>query len=98
MNINIKKHIDILGLRVKDQVSGFEGIVSSVCFDLYGCIQACVHPGLDNDGKLREMHWFDIARLKVLDTTPVMELPDFEFGPVAEGRHGPSEKPPYSKS
>lgn len=52
--INLKKHLDLLGMRVEDRVTGFRGVVSSVGFDLYGCIQAIVNPGQDKDGKLME--------------------------------------------
>ena len=49
--INLHKHLDLLGMQVRDQVTGYSGVVTSVCFDLYGCIQAVVHPGTDKDGK-----------------------------------------------
>jgi len=40
----IKKHLDLLGHKVKDKVSDFQGVVISMSFDLYGCIQADVRP------------------------------------------------------
>lgn len=95
--ICIKKHMSLLGLKVEDRVTGFKGIVACVGFDLYGCIQATVNPGIDKDGKPKDQVWFDIARLKVLDKKPVMALPDFDYGPVAEGRKGPAEKPAMMK-
>lgn len=91
--MNVKKHLDLLGLFVKDRVTGFEGVVSSVCFDLYGCIQAFVSPGVDKDGKKQDGHWFDVNRLKVESEKPIMDRPDFDYGPIAEGRHGPADKP-----
>jgi hypothetical protein len=90
---NIKKHIDMLGLRVEDRVTRFKGVVASISFDLYGCVQAMVNPGIGNDGKLADQVWFDVARLIVLDEKPVMQPPDFEFGRQAEGRQGAAEKP-----
>ena len=63
MDLNVKKHLSLLGKRVKDKVTGLEGVVTSVGFDLYGCIQVIIHPGLDSSGKLQDPHWFDIARL-----------------------------------
>ena len=92
-SINIKKHISILGLPVRDRVTGLKGIAASVTFDLYGCVQAIVQPLADKNGKVEESKWFDIARLEVLDKTPVMEVPNFEVGYVAEGKKGPAEKP-----
>lgn len=95
--MEITKHLSMLGLKVRDRVTGFTGVITSVSFDLYGCIQAVVHPGV-NGGKLDDAIWFDIARLEVIEFTPVMELPNFEFGPVAEGKKGPAEKPRFNKA
>ncbi len=95
---NVKKHLSCLGLKVTDKVSGIVGVVTSVTFDLYGCVQTLVHTGVDKEGKLREQVWFDIARLEVLSPIPVMAQPDFVSGPVAEGLKGPSEKPAPCKS
>jgi hypothetical protein len=95
---NVQKHLSYLGLKVRDRVSQLEGVVTSVTFDLYGCVQTLVHTGVDKEGKLREQAWFDIARLEVLSPMPVMDQPDFVSGPVAEGLKGPSEKPAPCKS
>lgn len=83
----------MLGLRVTDKVTGFKGVCTSVCFDLYGCVQATINPGLDKDGKPMEGRWYDIARLGIDALEPVMQPPNFEIGPVAEGKHGCEEKP-----
>lgn len=88
----IEKHLRMLGMKCRDKVTGLEGVVTSMSFDLYGCIQAIVHPGL-RDGVLQETRWFDVARLEITSDLPVMDCPDFEFGAVAEGKKGPSEKP-----
>jgi hypothetical protein len=90
---NVRKHLDFLGLKVVDKVTGFKGICTSIGFDLYGCVQAVINPGLDKDGVAIESVWFDIARLKVTDKKPVMDVPDFDFGKAAEGKKGPAEKP-----
>jgi hypothetical protein len=94
---NILAHLGMLGFRVKDRVTGAEGIVTSVSFDLYGCVQAIVNPGLDKDGKQRDQFWFDIARLETTSDGPVMAVPDFIEGAMAEGRHGPAEKPAVTR-
>lgn len=91
--MNIKKHLEMLGLKVEDRVTGFKGAVTSVSFDLYGCVQAIVNPGIGEDNKLIDSHWFDIGRLTVLESKPVMNLPNFEYGAIAEGKKGPAEKP-----
>lgn len=91
--MNIQKHLNLLGLKVRDRVTGAKGVVASISFDLYGCIQAVVNPGLDKDGKQLDQNWYDVSRLEVTDSEPVMPRPDFVSGPVAEGRKGPAEKP-----
>ena len=54
------KDMHLLGLKVTDQVTGFSGVVTSVGYDLYGCIQAIVTPQLKADAtKLEESRWFD---------------------------------------
>jgi len=93
MSVNIKKHIGLLGYKVKDKVTGFKGVVSSIHFDLYGCIQAVVVPGADKT-KLDNGHFFDVGRLEVTSKKPVMEIPDFDYGAIAEGKKGPAAKPP----
>lgn len=95
--IHIEKHLAKLGCKVKDRVTGLEGVVTHVGFDLYGCIQVIVHPGLDEKGVARDTCWFDIARLEVISGTPVMDVPNFDFGPIAEGGKGPGEKPMSNK-
>lgn len=92
-----QKHIDLLGLKCKDSVTGLEGVITSMSFDLYGCVQAIVHPGLDEKGIMQDTLWFDVARLEILDKTPVMKQPDFSQGYVAEGRKGAADKPIQSK-
>jgi len=90
---NIKKHMKILGLEVQDKVTGFKGVATSVSFDLYGCVQCVVTPPVNDNGGTGDCKWFDIGRLYVANDTPVMALPDFELGHIAEGRKGPAEKP-----
>ena len=56
--MNITKHLEILGMEVEDRVTRFKGVVSTVSFDLYGCIQTVVCPGIDKNGQLQESKWF----------------------------------------
>lgn len=76
--VSTVKDMKLLGLRVCDLVTGFTGIVSSISYDLYGCVQAVVTPGVSKDGKAEDGRWFDTKRLTVLDPKPVMEVPCFE--------------------
>ena len=89
----VDKHMELLGHRVTDVVTGFKGVVSSISFDLYGCIQAVVTPAAGKDGKQEDSRWYDVQRLKVTSKTPVMPVPDFDKGYPAEGKKGPAEKP-----
>lgn len=99
MSVNLKTHLDLLGMRVEDRITGFKGVVSTIGFDLYGCIQGIVNPGIGADGKPQESHWFDVGRLKVTDPTPVMQRPQFEWTPaeIAQGGKGPAERPTTCK-
>ncbi len=74
------KALDLLGMPVKDKVSGYEGTVTTIAFDLYGCIQAVVSQqaqGTAEKGQIiGDAHWFDIKRLGVTGSR-VMEAPNF---------------------
>lgn len=93
--MEIKKHLDLLGHKVRDKVSDFSGVVISMSFDLYGCIQADVRPMVltKDDGKLKQGVWMDVSRLEVVSKKPLMEQPNFEWGYVAEGGKGPANLP-----
>jgi hypothetical protein len=100
MNTEATKALELLGLKVRDRVTGFAGVASSICFDLYGCIQAIVSPAVDEKGAMPESKWIDVSRLEVLDAVPVMEIPGGRFtvarssSPAAPTDHpGPNEKP-----
>lgn len=90
----VKKHLDLLGYEVKDRVSDYRGVVISMSFDLYGCIQADVRPKeLKEDGSIKPGNWIDVSRLEKTSNFPLMEQPNFEWGPVAEGLKGPANLP-----
>lgn len=84
----IKEHLKLLGKPAKDLVTGFSGVVSSLSFDLYGCIQVVITPEVDKKGEIPAGQWFDIARVKVTRVKRVMELPDYISGYIAEGKKG----------
>jgi len=97
LDMKVYEHLDLLGKEVADKVTGLVGIATSICFDLYGCIQALVTPVMDKDGKLGDPNWFDVNRLVIKDTTPVMERPDYMKGFYADGKSGAAEKPVQCK-
>lgn len=80
-------------MKVKDKVTGLTGIVTCVCFDLYGCVQLIINPGIDSNGKSSESVYIDVGRVEVVSTNPVMTPPNYDYGPIAEGKKGPAEKP-----
>lgn len=85
-------YLCMLGQKVEDRVTGFKGVVTSVSFDLYGCVQCIVDAGFQGDKQERSAQWFDHKRLKVLDAERVMPLPEFAGVMPGEERGG-FEKP-----
>jgi len=96
--MNIEKHINLMGLPCTDKVTSLTGVITGISFDLFGCVQALLHPGIDKDGKLQDPIWFDVSRLTIIGDIRVMDLPDFEQGYIAEGKKGAAEKPVFNKA
>ena len=88
-----ERHIELLGFKAKDKVTGFTGVIDSVCFDAYGCIQASLKPPMNKDGQIPDGFWFDVTRLEIDTKKRVVEMPNFYKGYVAEGRKGAAVKP-----
>ena len=78
-----------LGNKVRDLITGFEGVAIARTEYLYGCVHICIAPKLGADGKRPENEWFDEQRVEVVEDTPV---------PVAAGYSattgGPADAPP----
>ena len=85
----MQEHMKFLGFRVVDAVTGYAGVITSISFDLYGCVQAIVTADLDKDGAPRDGRWFDLKRLTATSDAPVMEVPTFAVVP------GGQELPAY---
>ena len=88
-----EKHIELLGYKAKDKVTGFSGIIDSVCFDAYGCIQVSLKPPMNKDGEVPQGYWFDVTRIDIDTKKRVIDMPNFYKGYIAEGRKGASIKP-----
>jgi hypothetical protein len=57
-----------LGDRVRDRISGFEGIVIGITDWLYQCRRPIVQPsGLDKDGAVMKTESFDEEQLEVVE-------------------------------
>lgn len=86
-------YFKLLGFKVKDVVTGFEGVAESISFDLYGCIQVVVRPEkVKSQAELPNGQWFDAKRLTAVGSKPVMHVPNFS---VPE--NGPAQKPAPSR-
>ena len=85
----MEKHIALLGFKVHDVITDFSGIVTSISFDISGCIQALVCPGLNKDNKIDDSRWYDTKRLEILSKKPVVAVPTFKIVP------GGQELPSY---
>lgn len=58
---NVIKQTVELGDRVKCEVTGLEGIVTTVAKNLYGCDRIVVQPKVAADGKVPESTWVDLT-------------------------------------
>lgn len=56
-----------LGSKVRDAITGFEGIATGRTDWLYGCTRITIEPDkLDKEGKPIEAQWFDEQRIEVV--------------------------------
>lgn len=93
----IEKTINMLGRKARDRVTGYRGTITSVCFDLYGCVQVWLTPdAAEGQTKLEHGHWFDVARMEFTTDVRVMPVPMFGGAKTdpQEYAHGPAEKAP----
>lgn len=88
----MNEYMKMLGFKGKDRVTGFEGTVASISFDLYGCVQAALTPEVGKDGKAGDGHWYDAKRIEITSKKPVMAAPD--YATIKKGKEiGAAEKP-----
>lgn len=107
----MKKYIDMLGFKYRDRVTNYEGVGSTVSFDLYGCVQIALTPPAKKDKATGEQtsvdgRWFDASRLERVGKERVMDVPNYErfdlpidAQPIKAAQHpaGPAEKPAPSR-
>lgn len=94
-NSKAVEHIELLGLTVVDRVTGFKGTVTSISFELYGCVQAIVQARLQKGEKEAQQRWLDINRLEFKKDKRVMPVPNFDEGYQAEGKQGADIDKPF---
>lgn len=87
-----------LGEEVRDEVTGFQGVVVARSEWLFGCVRVAVQPrDTDDDDEPRDKKWFDEPQLEVVGTgmkgrgTPAFSEvdPGDDNAPVS-GTGGPS--------
>lgn len=61
-----------LGAAVTDKITRFSGTVTAMAYYLTGCTQVLVAPPIGSDGAYRESAWFDLQRLDVDASVPVI--------------------------
>jgi len=84
----------VLGKKARERVTLATGVITSINFDLYGCVQALLKPPVGEDGKQIPSAWWDIKRLVISTEPAVMHCPDFTVGPLEQmPDNGPENKP-----
>lgn len=78
-----------LGSKVRDTISGYEGIATARTEYLYGCVRITIESQTLKDGKPVEAAWFDEQRVEVLEEgAPVVQ-------PTSSAKAGgPQNDPP----
>lgn len=77
-----------MGVKARDKITGFEGIVTGRCDYLYGCTQWGITPPA-KDGETKPTNWFDEGRVEYVDRGILPEE-------VRAERRGPGEAPTIS--
>jgi hypothetical protein len=55
-----------LGEQVKDTVTGFKGIITARIEYINGCLQYCVEPKVDKEGKPQKHQYVDEGQLELV--------------------------------
>ncbi len=74
---------EVLGRKVRDQVSGFQGVATSWTIFLNGCVRVSIQPPVDKEGKLPDEKWFDAHQLDLIDEPAVAEPKAATGGPTS---------------
>ena len=63
-----------IGATVTDKITGFTGVVTGIVDYISGCSQALVTPRVKPDSAAEDGRWFDLQRLDVDASVPVIAL------------------------
>lgn len=77
-----------LGIKAKDIVTGFSGTVISRIEYLNGCVQYCIKPTVDKDGKMRDGEWFDDSQIVPIAGKGVNIEKELDGGPIPDTPSG----------
>jgi len=83
-----------LGDKVKDRISGFTGIVTTIAHYLNGCARAGVQTSELHEGKPIDTEFFDLAQLEILESGAFYKenSKSTDYGAKAPGGPQPSPK------
>ena len=87
----MRKYLGYLGYTATDRITNYKGVVETIAFDLYGCVQAALRPPMNDKGEITEGRWFDVNRL-VFDGNPRVMTP-VSVWPEEVTPSGPADKP-----
>lgn len=76
-----------LGSRIRDKVTGLEGITTGRCEYPNGCVQYLIRPKIKDDGTVQDGHWIDDQQIEYIDAGITEEVTPARTG-------GPSDSPP----
>lgn len=96
MTIKINTAIE-LGWRVKDSISGFQGIATAFARFINGCERIEITPEQMKDGKLLDTHYFDAQQLVVIDTNPARNVKPENQPTATDAPGGPHSTPTVAK-
>jgi hypothetical protein len=93
--MGIEDHLKLLGWYVAEKATGFRGVVTSVSFDISGCVTGLVQPkmgeGKSEKAELPEPRWFDTKRLE--GDAQALPMPSFAAPPGGQALPVPRDKP-----
>ena len=88
-----------LGDKVRDTISGFEGIAVARTEWLTGCVRWMIEPDkLDKEKKVQGCVEFDESRLVVVKAQPIPQLTTRDAGLAAQQPGGPTRTPSQRQS
>lgn len=76
-----------LGVLAKDKITDFKGTVTARIEYLNGCVQYCLKPTVDKDGKSRDGEWFDESQIIILGQRTTIKKKD-TGGPIPDTHSG----------